>query len=389
MRRWRRGLVALAALLLALAVGSGLGWYVLQRHADAALEAAAPASAPALGARALTGLWQPPAAGQADLPVAASAGSPAPPVATASPSDDVMEICGLGRVSRQAAKNWGPLELLRAKAQADALERRKEAAQSKLSARLSVGSDAERVAARLVMRDVEGAAAVAARSADPAAYRLGLMACEGLMENSAAPSCQGLSVQAWARLDPKDAEPWLHLASSAASRRDEAAAAEALDQAMQRRWRSSDRPLLQAVLGARDGGEDAVGLGLAVVDIIGIEAGLPLWSSVFAGRHCRPKAPSDPAQRSRCERYARWQFTHARNLMDARVAVGIAGRVGLPAEQMPYTQDQVERAQRRRAEEDSRAIDASCAGLARFTEYVAQQLADNELHLVSPPSSGR
>lgn len=380
--------IAVGLLLLTAAAG-WLGWHVLQRDADAAVDAAVLAmAAPAASApRALVNAWTPPAAQQGHASAVLQS-SPAT-VDDVGPEDAAMEICGLGLVTRQQAERWGPVELMKAKAQMDALDRRKDAAMSQLSARLSAGTDVERVAARLVMKDMEGAAAIAAGSGDAAAYGLALQSCAKVAEPQSAPSCRGLTAQGWARLDPDDAAPWLSLGGWAMARRDEAAAADALEQALQRRKLSPQRPLLRAVSGVNNQGADAIGLGLAMMEIIGIDAMSMDWSRAMLIPHCSAEALKDGVRRGRCERYARWLFEHADSVLDASLALSIADRVGLPADQRPFTRAQLDEGQQRVTKQAMDWMGLDCAGLARGAHLPALLLQQTELQQALHAVPGR
>ncbi len=376
----RRLLVAAVALLLVMSTG-WLGWVETQRRADAALAAAAPITPASAAVRQpLASAWLPSAGDVGTVSEGVGAVSPKKPSqADADVSTDAeVEICGLGRVSRREAERWNPVELMKAKAHMDALDRRKDAAMSRLSARLAAGSDSERVAARLVMRDAEGAAAIAARSSDAAAYRLGLMGCRGHTGQSA-PSCQGMTPQGWLQLAPDDASAWINLAADAMAKRDEAAATEAIEQMLQRYSRSASRPLLQVIHGVRDRTDDAVGLGMAVVEIIGVEAAMPGLIPSAMSRYCSAKAVKDEARRARCERVARWEFEHAESLFDAAVAINIADKVGIPLDQRPYTQEQLTRAQAWWIAQADKHIGMDCARMALAADMPALLSQKHEL----------
>lgn len=139
---------------------------------------------------------------------------------TASAADESMELCGVGRYTRREMADLSPERLREVEARGNEMNRRSAVALSQLSARLAVGTDSERVAARLVMGDVEGAALIAARSGDAAAYRLAFLGC-GAAAVQGASSCQDLTVERWARLDPEDATPWVHRAGEALALGDE------------------------------------------------------------------------------------------------------------------------------------------------------------------------
>ena len=374
-RRW----VALCLLLL----GAGLGGLALRAwtSADAGPLAAAPAGVGAAESGRVAGGM---AAGAPSAPAASGIAPSAPPeqaAAAAGEEGALLDVCGVGRISRQEAEHWSPAEQASVDRKAQAMDRRKDAAMSQLAARLAAGSDSSQVAARILMSDWEGAAAVAARSPDAAAHRLALSGCARVGALDAAPSCRALSAQAWAQLDPEDALPWFQLMGAAVERRDDAAATQALEQALQRSRRSPSRALLRAVTPVLAVVEDREALGLAVVEVIGMEAALPdagPWGQV---RYCSAEAVKDGSRRARCERLVRWQFAHADSLLDAMVAVAIADRVGLPADQRPFTRQQLRQGQERLAAHSLRMLGTDCASLARVADWPVQWVQRGELQM--------
>ncbi|HEY0955753.1 MAG TPA: hypothetical protein VGE36_13390 [Roseateles sp.] len=297
-----------------------------------------------------------------------------------------MEICRVGRFTRRQAEGWGAIEKLKMMAGLYALDQRKDAALSQLSARLAAGSDSERVAARLVMDDAEGAASIAARSSDAVAYRLALLRCRS--QSDAAPSCRALTVQAWQQLDPQDARPWARLVAQAWERKDEAAAAQAVEEMLQRRPRGTFSPLLEAMFNARAAVADVEARGLLTVEMIGRDAGLPRDDIIFL-RYCSAERVQDTARRARCERLARWQLEHANDLTDAMIATAIADRVALPAEQRPFTGEQLKRGQEWFMEQSDKVFGMSCTGLRRTSEWMEQRVQRGELKMVLQGAADR
>ncbi|MDR7271358.1 hypothetical protein J2X20_004026 [Pelomonas saccharophila] len=368
-RRWRW-----LGWLLSVLAGALLSWQPWR-------DAARPAPGKAEPGSLATALW-----GGLGLGRVAASGADGPAGATSDAGGQApqtsFEVCGVGRASRAEMENafasegvnppWmGPLTL------------RKDTALSALAARLAVGSDAEQTAARLLMGDTQGAALIAARSRDATAYRLALAKCGGgAGGDQAAPNCAGLSIRGWAQLDPEDARPWMSLAAKALWRRDDAAAAQALDQVLLRRRRSPSSPLLTLAINAREGVMDEAGLGLAVIEIIGVDAAQSTDEAfVAASRYCSAEGIKDASRRHRCERLARWQFEHADSYLDAMLTLGIADRVGLPAEQRPYTREQLDRGMNRMIEQSSQILGFDCASLRRTADWVTQRARQGELRM--------
>lgn len=363
--------------MLMLALAAGLMYWGFkpahQPHAVAAERAPGAVSATAMAASSTS-----PAVGVETVILPASPGKSSVTDDATSGTRAFVEVCGVGRLDRQAVEGWTPsVDGTPPPAWQRALELRKDAALNRLASRLAVGTAHEQVAARLLMRDAEGAAAIAARSTDPAAHHLGLVGCA----RWGAPSCAALTTQAWVRLDPGDARPWMRLMYDAVRKRDEAAAAEALEQVLARDRRSSSSPLLDAVVQASAAVDDRAGLALALIDVIGQEAAI-LDSGVMATeRYCSADKLKDAARRGQCERWANWQFKHADSLLDADFVTGLADRLSMPAAQRRFTREEVERARGWLIEDSSNALGFDCASLSRTADWVTRRARQGELQL--------
>lgn len=375
--RHRRRWLGLAAVLLTVA-GGGLGWQALRPPAPGgppAPGAQASAAAPAtLATRAATA--------SAVAAVASAATRPAERGVGAEAVQESVEVCGVGRVTRQQVESGSASELAGLKAKADALEQRQAAARSQLSARLAVGSDVDRVAARLLMDDADGAAHIAARSGDAAAYRLALRACGSRQTTPASAGCRALSVQGWLQRDPQDARAWTAQMAEAWQRKDEAAATQALEQMLQREPRNIGSPLLEAMVKVQDALTDPEARGLLAVEIIGRDAALPLADLFALTRYCSAERVKEAVQHARCERLARWQLAHAHDLMDALTATALADRVGLPDRQRPFTGEQLRRGERLLLEQSMTMLALDCASLRRIGAWAAERVQQGELKQV-------
>jgi len=309
-----------------------------------------------------------------DRPTAAASSVASAPAADL--ADEAMEVCGVGRVSRRQLEDLSLLERGKFMAQMYLLERRKDTAMSRLAARLSAGSDREQVAARLLMNDGEGAALIAHRTTDATAYRLAMQGCG---KWSTGPGCTSLSVDAWARLDPADARPWLQWMAEAVQRKDDAAATTALEQVLQRRRVSPMRLLEPAVAGAYASVDDDVGRGLAVIDVVGREAAFVQLEFVIMGRYCSAEALKDASRREHCGRLVRWQFQHADSAAEGAMAVGLADRLGLPASERPYTREQLEKGLKRMSDDAGHVGELDCSSLARAADWSGRRVQSSEL----------
>lgn len=368
-RRWGFGLLLLAA------ASVGLLGRQAWRGEERVPAAAMPVSAVVHAAAAAS--WVMPAAASASTQMHASQGAAHTAQGSRADAGALVDVCGVGPVDRHEVEHWNPGSGEPPPPWQRALDLRKDAVLSRLAARLAVGPAHEQVAARLVMRDVEGAAAIAARSTDPQAHHLGVLACS----LGGAPSCAALTTQAWARLDPADARPWMRLMHEAVTRRDEAAAAQALEQVIARDRRSTSSPLLEAVVQASAAIDDPAGLGLALIDVIGLEAAMLDSSAMATARYCSVDKLKDAARRGQCERWARWQFAHADGLLDAGFVTALADRLGMPASQRRFTRDDIQRAQAWLAEDSTRVLGYGCTSLRRTADWVTQRTRLGELQM--------
>lgn len=369
-RRW----LALGLLLFAGAAGWG-GWLAI-RPDDRWEPTSASTPTPTSSPNSVSPLAVVPRAGGSLAAQGTVASAPMAGDASADPEKESVELCGFGRVTRQQVESWNPVEWVKLASYKNSLDQRKDAALSRLSARLAAGSDRERVAARLLMGDTEGAALIAVSTQDAQAYRLALLSCGTA---TLAPSCKSLSPHGWANVSPDDAGPWLQLLAEAVSEHNEAAAIEAVGQALQRRNLGPSRPLLRLAHGASAAVDDEVAFGLAVVEIVGRDAALPDVGPYAALRFCSKTAVADGTRRASCERLARWQFEQADSLIDGMVALAIADRIGLPDDQRPFTREQLTRGQT--ALIDAMPVGSDCRSLTSIAAWPARFSQQSELQM--------
>lgn len=302
---------------------------------------------------------------------------------SAAGSEAFVEVCGAGRFPREDVEDWTPAVATPEPSWMQSLNRRKDVALSRLAARLAAGSERDQVAGRLLMGDADGAALIAARTGDAAAYRLALSACKSHAAIQAAPSCRALTVEAWARLDPEDARPWMRIMTEAMAERDELAASEALDQVLRRSKRSPTGDFMAAVAAGQAAVDDPAGMGMAMIQVIGQEAALPIWDASGFGRFCSTDRVKEASRRDRCERIARWQFVHADSMLEAMQALNLADRVGLPADQRPYTKEALQLAMDQAlAPEVTGLLGYDCASLRRMADWSLQRAQRGELAVV-------
>jgi hypothetical protein len=231
-------------------------------------------------------------------------------------------------------------------------------------------ADASRAAAA---PKTDAIARLASSSREPLAYAISVEACAGNMA-SLAPSCRLVSAEQWARLDPDNAVPWLHVAAAAAARRDPAALADALHRVGHARSnRLHGEPvqeLLNAALPADVGAAERVQVLLLAASAIASSWALPDYAPALD--FCNGAAVRDSNRAQTCARLTVQLTDNASTLLDLGVGIRLAEQIGWPEERIEdlrrrhdaYSRVQVEAA----AEPEPR----SCEDLARAAEQGAR-----------------
>lgn len=383
----RRRVLWFALLALALGVGAWLA----RRPAAATMDGV---SAPAASARAASALAAVGAqrrdsgSAPAVRAIASPAAATAPPVAAgvAAQPDEVkippegVEFCGVRRVSADELRRW-KADPVWGKAQFEALEaqmdRIGEAATAHIAARLAAGNDHQQVAARLLMQDREGAAALAERSSDALAYQMALSACAWRGEG--APHCARLTPRRWAELDPSDARPWLRMMDAAQRRKDAAGVDAALAEAAARPRLSRGVFLLEAqAIAVADAVPDGT-FGFALMRIIGTDAAMQGIDLIAPAKVCNGEALHDSVRQGHCRALARQALANAADLSEAALAQKLADRAGVPREQQAHDAQTLKDAQLRFNEYALHFEGADCAAMRRMNKLSASRAASGEL----------
>ena len=395
-----------AALIAAL---GGAAWLALRPPAPPPTEAAAPADARAVPAPAEPMAEERPAVTFAAPPVTAAASAPLPGPGEA-------EICGLGvvkvderdpnglkqvpRASRDAA--YARLQSVmqaspdeRVRAAALLLETRWLAAQAAQTLAASTpdcaASDAAcRREARRAARAAGALAAApatdalaqrAAGSSDPEVYAFAVEACardETLLH--AAPWCQQISVEQWARLEPDNAVPWLEAAAAARRRGDAAAESEAIYRASLAS-RSDAHRAASARMAAEMMPSDApeAGRGAVIVELAAAPAPIGWRGLDAANRHCTADALRDANRQQSCDALANALAARGSTLREAAVTRRLGERLGWPGERLQGLRDE----QRALSAATSRYFSEfgrlSCAGMERRMAWLAMVAAQGEI----------
>jgi hypothetical protein len=306
-----------------------------------------------------------------------------------------LNVCSIGHVSaeelrllaEQPADAPSPI-----KERGDDLQRRADAALAQVAARLAAGAEHQQVAARLLMGDAEGAAALAERSSDALAYQMALSACA--MASRTAPSCARLNSPHWATLDPSDARPWLRLASEAQRRGDMPGAEMALAEAASRPKLSRGANLLETQVApvAAVVVPDATLRAHALIRIVGMDAALPGFDVSATLRLCDGEALKLPTRLPLCRTLARQLLAASSELVEATLSQRLAERVGVPPEQQAYDAATLKAATERFQQKALGVVGFDCASMGRMNDFSARRAAQGELALalsLLPPKPGR
>lgn len=376
------GLVLLVATLLAMWV-----FWAARRSAASQAVAAMPVAAPAGGASSAAA-----AVLARVMATPASAGAPTVHVQSASAvrggaagrSGDAeippesIEVCGVGRFAAADVQRWRT-EPAQAQAQLkdieERMQRKAETGLVRISARLAAGNPPQQVAARLLMGDREGAAAVAERSADALAYQMALTSCGAAREDAS--HCARLNPRRWAELDPSDARPWLRLMEAAQRRQDVVAVDAALAEAAARPRLSRGSFLLESqAMTAADAVPDAADLGQALIAVIGIDAAMPGLDVAVPMKAC---GGQDPKRLGHCRALARQLLANASDVAEATIAQKLADRVGVPRAQQAYDAATLKAALNQFTERALADVGMDCAAMRRTRQLSAQRAATGEL----------
>jgi hypothetical protein len=317
-------------ILLALAV---VAWQAL-----VAGQAAAPAALRSAGTSqpSLHGLPGPAEGAKPGMPGASAA---APMAASAPLLPGEVELCGVGRVKADELGQPTDKEPIGVAAE--------HARERLLPALLNSPDDVLRAAGLLLQSlgtvgggDVAAPANVLARDAlanmatasrSPQVYAWAVRACQGHRGEG---MCQLLSAEQWARLEPDNAFPWLHVATDARERHDTAAVAEAMFR-LSRASRSDARwgALTATALSRLPSELSLLAKGALAAEIFEIDAGTEL-PVLVASQHCSVADVRDVNRQQLCLAVADVLTSQGSTLLEVVLGEAIGQRVGWPAERL-------------------------------------------------------
>lgn len=378
-----------AAALAAVAVLAGLGvdrWRSGSLAAGATNPTRPQARTAAASAAAVSAVA--PASTVVSTVVTPSAPASAARIAAAPPADAMppegLQVCGGGRATADDLRRWrADPDAGRAwlEQQESLLMQRASVSMTRLAGRLAAGTAPQQVAARVLMGDVDGAAAIAAAGADPLAYQLALTACGGHRGREAS-ACSRLSARQWAALDPANARPWLRLLDEAQARGDAAAVDAGLAEVAARPRLSPGNFLLEAQLVAvADLEPDPALLTRVLVTAIGTELAMPGVGVSAVTRACL----KDPAAASRrqpvCRQAAQQLLAASNDLLEASIAQKLADSTGVPPSAQAHDAATLRAAQEALVKHSTEEIGLDCASMKRLSQISRRRSALGELGL--------
>lgn len=217
-----------------------------------------------------------------------------------------------------------------------------------------------RMAAALLRGDIAAAADIARATEDGKAYGIAWQACQArgaaaVFRNAASaadaqemqaaferematasPSCDALTVERWAQLEPDNAAPWLQMLSEARERGDRAAAIDALYRAGQARRQDTGFGWLTGqVAAALPADVPEGGRMMLLTDTIGRDAARPIGMGPSAvSKACSVAEAHDSNTRQQCEQVAQLLMDRSATLFDRAVGTKVAERLGLDADRI-------------------------------------------------------
>jgi hypothetical protein len=373
-RRWGAG-------LLGLGLAGVLGWQGLRLALSGdAVRPRAP-DAPLAVATFAPGRATVASSPAATAPAASSSTAARGPAGLHIPPEGA-ELCGIGHVPAEEIRRFfdDPDADSRWQRQQAVLIQRGDAALARLAVRLSAGTDRQQVAARLLVGDVDGAALLAAPSADAVAYQMALSACMPHIAAAEAPRCGQLSAQRWAQLDPADARPWIHLLDSARQRGDEAAVDAALAEVAARTKLSRGFGVLEAQLASViDTETDDAARGHALIKVIGIDAAMVNYGLSSLMKACDTTHPAHARRLPLCRAAASRLLAASSNLMEAIQAQKLADRTGVPASAQAHDAATLKAAGDALGEYTMAVVGFDCASMVKATSFSRERAEQGEL----------
>jgi len=170
---------------------------------------------------------------------------------------------------------------------------------------------------------------LAVQMRDPAIYSLAMGQCSGpILGDMASGSCQGLSFEQWASIDPDNGLPWLWIATKAAGAGDQQGVDEGLTKAAAApRIDSYSAELSALALGALPGDVAPLEKAVAGADVMNTaRMGVPVALISL----CSADAIEQPLRKQQCSAIARTLASQGSTYIALALASGMANRLGFP-----------------------------------------------------------
>ncbi len=187
-------------------------------------------------------------------------------------------------------------------------------------------------------------------STTPAVYAAAIDACAS-WARAVAPACQLVSVGQWARIDPDNADAWLHVAGEAAEHKDGAALDDAMNHVAHARASRTYGDLLpllaDAAVPAESADFDAAQMHYATLTLFG---GWTLPPLQTVTRYCAQPMLADSNRRQTCDAVAHQFVDNGSTLIERAIGIKLGSRLGWPAETVTafrQEQDAMQRAELR------------------------------------------
>lgn len=294
---------------------------------------------------------------------ASSAAHPAT-LASAPLAADETEICGLGRVKADSTaqpKDMSPIRVAAQRARERLLptlaNSPEEFARAAGLLLMSAGSPqfadeacdtadcsqralpannpGARLRTDLVARDALASMALTTRS--PKVYALAMNACQKHRKEGV---CLQLSPEQWARLDPDNAVPWLHVAADAGDRREAPTAAEAFFRVSRAARSDAHWGAVTGLVLAKLPTDSPILDKVALADeVMAVEAAAPM-PLVPASQYCGLAEVRDANRQQVCSAMAEVLVYKGSSLMDVALGASIGQRAGWPAERLAAVHDE-------------------------------------------------
>lgn len=328
--------------------------------------------------------------------VAVAAAAPAAPAATPAvlpgkaaraPKAGEVEVCGVGIVtaSREDPSGAGRIpQVDRQRARQDlwqiarhGRDPRSRAAALTVAARFGGTAGEPRADAREALQWL---ARLARESRDPVVYAMAVDSCRALTpDRGQGGECRAVSGWEWARLDPRNAVPWLGVARLAQTKDDRQSERVAMQRA------SGSGEVVWHVASVADRLLDAIPQDAAPATraVLAHEArsiGFHLGGVVSPARYCTAEAMRDRGTRQTCEKLAQLMIDRGTGLHDIATARQIGEAAGWPEARVDGLRQEVEKLDRVITAEQRGTYGAlSCGALQRQQDWARRVRAMGEV----------